>query len=344
MLLTGAKARVFQVHVTRRCNLRCTHCYSFSGPEERDSLPFPLLKNAIVDAARLGYNAVGFSGGEPLLRADLPLLADAAHSHGMVVTLVTNGLVFTERRVAELKDSVDMVAISLDGAPERHNCTRGLSSAFVQMRNKLALLRDAGMKFGFVFTLTRDNLAELEWAADFAWRQGAVLFQVHPLELAGRAALNLAGQEPAGDPAARAWLIVQRLRQIYQDKMAVEADLTIPALPPIAKEQALSHARESLTGRRPLGHFLSPLVLEADGFLAPLRFAFPRAFTFGSLHDSGLLPLASAWIRTCALPLSELYGRAIDEARALSFPVINLYEWIARQARAEDPMVFTISA
>jgi hypothetical protein len=126
--------------------------------------------------------------------------------------------------------------------------------------------------------------------------------------------------------------------------MVIEGDLTIPALPPIAKEQALSYARECLTGRRPLAHFLSPLVLEADGFLVPLRFAFPRAFAFGSLHEGGLLSLASAWIQTCALQLSKLYGRAIDEARASAYPVINLYEWITRQARAEDPMLLTISA
>jgi hypothetical protein len=87
-----------------------------------------------------------------------------------------------------------------------------------------------------------------------------------------------------------------------------------------------------LARRRPLAHFLSPLVLEADGCLVPLRFGFPRFLAFGSLNDYSLLSLADAWIQKCALPLAELYGQAIDEARGSAWPVINLYEWIVRQA------------
>jgi len=65
------------------------------------------------------------------------------------------------------------LAISLDGEPARHNRMRGLPHAFQMMKKRLKLLRRESMPFGFVYTLTRDNLSELEWAADFAVAQGA---------------------------------------------------------------------------------------------------------------------------------------------------------------------------
>jgi Fe-coproporphyrin III synthase len=53
MRFTGER-RVLQVHPTRRCNLSCLHCYSYSGPTARDELPPPLLDKLVVDAASLG--------------------------------------------------------------------------------------------------------------------------------------------------------------------------------------------------------------------------------------------------------------------------------------------------
>ena len=42
----------------RRCNLRCLHCYSSSGPEVDESLPIDVLTTAVEDAAGLGYRAL----------------------------------------------------------------------------------------------------------------------------------------------------------------------------------------------------------------------------------------------------------------------------------------------
>jgi MoaA/NifB/PqqE/SkfB family radical SAM enzyme len=42
---------VLQIHLTRRCNLSCFHCYSVSGPEEQDELNDALLLQAITDAS-----------------------------------------------------------------------------------------------------------------------------------------------------------------------------------------------------------------------------------------------------------------------------------------------------
>src|SRR5579872_1875074 len=102
MTLTGPDVRILQIHPTKLCNLRCLHCYSSSGPLERGELGAPLLLNAVSDAARLGYNVLSVSGGEPLLYSKLPILCQAARRHKMITTLVTNGTVITQRKLDEL--------------------------------------------------------------------------------------------------------------------------------------------------------------------------------------------------------------------------------------------------
>ncbi len=203
---TGA-ARVVQVHPTRRCNLRCTHCYSFSSPEERDTLPVATLREAISDASAEGYNVVAFSGGEPLLYKPLPELLDHVHHCNLLATVTTNGILLDKRRLDMLRSRVDLLAISLDGIPESHNRVRAAPRAFEQMSARLDGLRHAGIPFGFIFTLTQHNLHEMEWVAQFAAEQGARLLQIHPLEevvdrLLGLQSATLRGLEvfPLGIP------------------------------------------------------------------------------------------------------------------------------------------------
>jgi MoaA/NifB/PqqE/SkfB family radical SAM enzyme len=334
MLLTGENTRVFQMHLTARCNLRCTHCYSSSSPDERGGLPAALAKQAIRSAADLGYNTISFSGGEPLLMNDLPEIAREARTLGMHVNLVTNGMLINERRIADFAGVLDVIAISLDGVPERHNRMRGSPNAFEKMRGNLEALRASHIPFGFVFTLTTENLFEMEWAAEFAYREGAKLLQVHPLEAFGRATREHAGQDPREDVAARGWLLALRLRQIYAGRMAVEVDLANAAQPPLSSQAALQLARECSSGETGLGHFLSPLVLEPDGALAPLRYGFPRNFAFGSLKQADLKDLAERWSRLKAMALAHLYAIVLDQISRSSWPLVNLYERLSLAASA----------
>src|SRR5947207_3646853 len=130
-------SRVVQVHPTRLCNLRCLHCYSTSGPEERGQLAAALLCDALTDASRAGYNVASFSGGEPLLYKPLRTVLDHAHNCGMLTTVTTNGMLLDERRLDALGGGADLVAISLDGIPESHDIVRGSPRAFAEMSARL---------------------------------------------------------------------------------------------------------------------------------------------------------------------------------------------------------------
>lgn len=183
-------ARIVQIHPTLRCNLTCRHCYSESGPQRSEVLPIDVLRAAVSDARDEGYNVVSVSGGEPLLYRELPALLGHAKGLGLFTTVTTNGTVTTERRLAAVSDSLDLLAISLDGIPESHDEMRGAGS-FARMERRMQFVRECGIAFGFIFTLTQHNLHELGWVLDFCLEQGAALLQIHPLEGVGRASEEL---------------------------------------------------------------------------------------------------------------------------------------------------------
>ncbi|SPE42990.1 conserved hypothetical protein [Candidatus Sulfopaludibacter sp. SbA3] len=318
MTLTGPDVHILQIHPTKRCNLRCLHCYSSSGPRERGELGAPLLLSAVRDAASLGYNVLSVSGGEPLLYSKLESVCREAHQHGMVITLVTNGTVITQRKLDAMEGLIDLMAISLDGVPERHNRMRGSKRAFQRMERRLDLVRRARIPFAFVFTLTQDNLPDLEWAADFAVAQGASMLQVHPIEEYGRACSDLPGQAMSDEQTGTAWMVAECLRDIHRGKLLIHLDTLSRYQLPVSLDA--------------LDDLVSPLVVEDDGTVVPLRYGFPRAFAFGSLHTHTLAELASGWKYRRAAAFDELCRDTMRKARQSDRTFANLYELLSEEA------------
>ena len=71
-------------NMTRRCNLKCVHCYAQARDEAfKNEMSTEEGKALIDDLAGLGVPVLLFSGGEPLVRKDLPDLAGYAVEKGM---------------------------------------------------------------------------------------------------------------------------------------------------------------------------------------------------------------------------------------------------------------------
>ncbi len=275
--------------------MRCLHCYSSSGPEVDESLPVALLEGAIESAAVLGYRAMAVSGGEPLLYRPLPGLLDAARANGLLTTLTTNGMTVTRRRAAMLAGRVDLVAVSVDGPPARHDRMRARDGAFAGMLRGLTHLRDAGVPLGFIFTLTQHNVADLPWLAEFAAQQGAVLLQAHPLDLQGRALVTeVAAARPDAFELAVARAVRVALERAAQG-LTVEVDAVERGDAAGAPARFLGTGQ---VGSWRLGEWVQPLVVKADGTVLPLTYDFPAEFGLGSLHDGDLVSLAREWIDT----------------------------------------------
>lgn len=108
-----------RIAVTEKCNLRCTYCMpeegvDFQGKEK--ILTSEEILRVIGVLARMGIKKVRFTGGEPLVRKDIPdLIAGAAATPGIkAVHMTTNGLLFDRYAEALKKSGLYGVNISLD--------------------------------------------------------------------------------------------------------------------------------------------------------------------------------------------------------------------------------------
>ena len=119
-------------NMTRRCNLKCVHCYAQAvDPDGKDEISTEQGKAIISDLAAYGAPVMLFSGGEPLVRQDLPELASYATEKGMRAVISTNGTLITKEKARELKAiNLSYVGISLDGAEEIHDKFRGVPNSF----------------------------------------------------------------------------------------------------------------------------------------------------------------------------------------------------------------------
>lgn len=292
--LPAAPPRVIQLYPSLRCNLTCQHCYSSSGPLRAEALPQRLVETLVVDAAAQAYDAISLSGGEPLMWAGLRDTLALAKACGLATSLTTNLIPLTRRRLDKLERVLDAVEISLDGMPHSHDRIRGKRGAFTAMARRLPALRAAGVPFGFVFTLTAANLHELPWVARFAIEEGARLLQIRPLEETGRAAAVLRGLRPGEIAVHAARLAVTRLRARVGTSIEVRlgvADRDLSGEPRLREWIETATDGEAVR----LADLVSPLVIEADGLVVPLRHGFSRCHALGNLHEAPLRALAADW-------------------------------------------------
>ncbi|HBZ56715.1 MAG TPA: 12,18-didecarboxysiroheme deacetylase, partial [Syntrophobacteraceae bacterium] len=121
-------------NITRRCNLKCVHCYAHALGEDAaapDEMTTAEGKTLLDDLAQYGAPVVLFSGGEPLVRQDLPELAAYAVSKGMRAVISTNGTLIRPAVAQDLKKiGLSYVGISLDGLEAVNDRFRGVKGAF----------------------------------------------------------------------------------------------------------------------------------------------------------------------------------------------------------------------
>ncbi|MES0445438.1 MAG: 12,18-didecarboxysiroheme deacetylase [Desulfobacterales bacterium] len=150
-------------NITRRCNLKCLHCYAHARNIPFDNeLTTMEGKNLIDDLAGFGVPVLLISGGEPLTRKDLPELAAYAVEKGMRAVISTNGTLITPQMAGTLKKiGLSYVGISLDGMEEINDRFRGVKGAFRSALKGIENCKKAGIKVGLRFTINKINVGEI---------------------------------------------------------------------------------------------------------------------------------------------------------------------------------------
>ena len=173
---------------TRRCNLKCVHCYSQSENKAYEGeLSTDEGLAMLEDLARFGVPVTLFSGGEPLVRPDLLALIERTVALGMRAVISTNGTLITEEKAARLRAfNLSYVGVSLDGLRDVNDRFRGVSGAFEKALAGIRNCRRAGIKVGLRFTITNRNAAEVDGIFDLIRQENIPRVCFYHLVYAGR--------------------------------------------------------------------------------------------------------------------------------------------------------------
>ena len=116
-----------RVSVTDRCNLRCQYCMpeeEYTWLPRQDLLRFEEVTRLVELFTELGVEKVRLTGGEPLLRKNLPLLVSMLATNPRItdLALTTNGVLLAEQAQALYDAGLHRITVSLDTL--RRNASR----------------------------------------------------------------------------------------------------------------------------------------------------------------------------------------------------------------------------
>ncbi|MGW3994892.1 pyrroloquinoline quinone biosynthesis protein PqqE [Amycolatopsis sp. NPDC004772] len=204
--------------LTHRCPLHCPYC---SNPVELTARAREMSTedwlSVFPQARELGVLQVHLSGGEPLLRPDLPALVAHAHGLGCYVNLVTSGLGLTSSRLDDLvARGLAHVQLSAQGATRERSDRLAGAKAFDRKLAAASLVKAAGLPLSLNVVLHRQNHDQLAGIIELAERMGADRLELANTQYYGWALRNrdalmpTAAQLAAAEPVVRA--AVDRLR------------------------------------------------------------------------------------------------------------------------------------
>ncbi|HNR49949.1 MAG: Cyclic pyranopterin monophosphate synthase [Deltaproteobacteria bacterium ADurb.BinA179] len=174
-------------NITSACNLKCVHCYAAAG-KAGNELSTKEGMELIANLREYGSPVILFSGGEPLIRKDLPALIRTAVKSDMRAVISTNGTLITQDLAMELADyGLSYIGVSLDGLQEINDTFRGVRGAFREAMKGIERAMHEGIKVGLRFTMNRRNVDEIPRILDLMKTEGIPRICFYHLVYTGRA-------------------------------------------------------------------------------------------------------------------------------------------------------------
>jgi len=207
--------------LTYRCPLQCPYC---SNPLDFASNDRELATEDWVRVLRqgreMGAAQLGFSGGEPLVRQDLPeLIAEARHL-GYYSNLITSGLGLNASKVEAFADAgLDHIQVSFQASdPELNNALAGSKKAFAQKLDMARAVKESGYPMVLNFVIHRHNIHQMNDIMDLCERLEADYVELATCQYYGWAFKNREGLMPSRAQLEQAEREVNLYRQKLSDK------------------------------------------------------------------------------------------------------------------------------
>jgi cyclic pyranopterin phosphate synthase len=189
--LLGRPLKNLRLSVTDRCNLRCSYCMpeaEYVWLPRQDILQFEEMSTLVDVFARAGVDRVRLTGGEPLLRRDLPELIHMLARKPAIrdLSLTTNGVMLEDQARALREAGLHRLTVSLDTLrPDRFQALTRLDSLPQVMAGiEEAAKHFAGIKIDAVI-IRGTNEDELVPLLEYARRIGAELRFIEYMDVGG---------------------------------------------------------------------------------------------------------------------------------------------------------------
>jgi len=156
--------------LTYRCPLHCVFCYNpVDFARDETELSTEDWLRVLGEARALGAVQCGFSGGEPLQRADLEILVAEAHRLGYYTNLLTSGIGLSEERVARLKRAgLDHIQLSFQDSTREVNDFLSSTRTFDLKRKAAALIKAHGYPMVMNCVIHRMNIDHIDRIIELA--------------------------------------------------------------------------------------------------------------------------------------------------------------------------------
>jgi radical SAM protein with 4Fe4S-binding SPASM domain len=227
-------------NLTRKCNLKCPHCYINATTQElKNELTTEESKSLIDQICEVSTPLLILSGGEPLLRPDVYELVRYGASKGLKMGLGSNGSLIGATAARRLKEAgIETVSISLDShIPEQHDEFRGVPGSWEKAVGAIKALQENGVLVQVNTTLTQQNYDQIDDIMSLAENIGVENFHLFFLVPTGRG-VKMADISPAKYES----MIKTTFAKVAKHKLNVRPSCA-PQFMRIAKDMGLNMSR-----------------------------------------------------------------------------------------------------
>lgn len=176
--------------ITLSCCFSCKYCGSGGGIARPDELNTNECLDLARQLAELGCQRVSLIGGEIFMRKDWEIIAKTITDYGMALNLITNGYIFNDSLIDDIKDAnIESIAVSLDGPREVHDKYRQAGS-FDRAMEAIKTLCSHDINVSIISTLNSENVKYLEEFYNIIKEYPIFAWQLQACSPMGNAARN----------------------------------------------------------------------------------------------------------------------------------------------------------
>jgi pyrroloquinoline quinone biosynthesis protein E len=209
--------------LTYRCPLACAYCSNpLNMSDYADELTTDEWRRVLTEATELGVLQCHLSGGEPLLRRDLPDIVAYAHELGLYTNLVTSALGLSRGRAEQLRAvGLDHVQVSVQADEPGLSDRIAGTPSFQRKIEAMGVVKELGWPLTVNVVLHRNNIDRVAELIALAERVGADRVELANTQYYGWAWRNRDALLPSRDQLAAAEVVVRAARDRLRDRMDV---------------------------------------------------------------------------------------------------------------------------